>query len=181
MKKYLQKIARYILRYELNNTQEILRSSSQSLEDSGKKILILTHEKEKLEKKLKRYDRPENILLSYYRIDNIGSNGMPPSYLKPNDPNDYTQRISELESVYRNTAFREMMAWALNFHANISVSGKIKNQMGDEIDISSEHARYMIDGIKAIWELVTAAHFKDREITLKKQGGNFEIEGEDVV
>ncbi len=158
--KYLKKIARIILKselFELKNDLELYRDKS--FEETSKK--------EKLEKKIKRLENPEHILLQYYRIDNISSNGLPPSYLNPIDKNDYTQSISELESIYRNKAFREMMAWALNFHANICASGKIKNDQGDEIDIKAEKAQDMINGIRAIWELVVSAHNKDTELTAK--------------
>lgn len=160
---YLKKIARRILRSELND-----------LEKSLAVLVDLRKEKEKLEKKIRRLEQPENILLSYYRIDNIGSNGLPPSYLRPENVNEYTQRVHELESVYRNTAFRELMAWTLNFHANLAVVGKMENQYGDEIDVPSEHAKHMISGIKAVWELIVAAHTKDKELTAKKTTLNYD-------
>lgn len=168
MQKYLKKIARSILSEELWGLELKIADAKQDSEN-------LLDENKKLQKKIKKLENPENILLQYYRIDNIGVNGMPPSYLKPEDPNEYTQRISELESIYRNTAFREMMAWALNFHANLSVVGKMRNDMGDEIDIPTDHARHMISGIKAIWELVVAAHNKDRELTSKKSFDPYEL------
>ncbi len=168
MNQYLQRLARRILKIEIDELRDRLSNSSVAISE-------LSREKEKLQKKAKRLERPENILISYYRIDNIGSNGMPPSYLNPENPNEYTQRIHELESIYRNSAFREMMAWALNFHANICASGKITNELGDEIDIPTEHAKYMIDGIKSIWDLVVAAHLKDQELTVAKTGGVYDI------
>lgn len=168
MQKYFKKIARIILKDELEEKREMVESLSRGLE--GERIEI-----QRLQKRIKRLENPENILLQYYRIDNIGANGMPPSYLRPDNPNDYTQRISELESVYRNTAFRELMAWALNFHANLSVVGKMRNNMGDEIDVPTDHARHMISGIKAIWELVVAAHNKDRELTQSKVFDPYEL------
>lgn len=156
--KSLKRFARFILKDELVNLLKEKEVLSNKIRDTE-------HEKEKLERKIKRPENPEDILLSYYRIDNAGANGMPPSYLNPKDQNDYTQRIHELESIYRNRAFREMMAWSLNFHANMAVSGKIRNERGDEIDIPTEHAIQMISGIKAIWQLVVNAHKKDIELT----------------
>lgn len=157
----LKQISRFLLKKELDNLSLEKQKLREILNDTLK-------EKEKLEKKIKKLENPENILLKYYRIDNIGENGIPPSYLNPQDKNDYTQKIHEIESIYRNTAFRELMAWSLNFHANLLASGKIKNEYGDEIEISSEQARYMIAGIKAIWEMVVAGHIKNNELMGKK-------------
>ncbi len=146
----LKRFAKFILKKELA--------------DHSNEIEKIELSKQKLEKKLRRLEVPENILLKYYRIDNIGGNGLPPSYLKSDDKNNYTQRISELESVYRNPAFKELMAWSLNFHANMSVSGKITNEFGDEIDIKTDHAKHMISGIRSIWDLIVAAHNKEMEM-----------------
>ncbi len=162
--RFLKNFAKIILKEEIqqldseiNNLQEDLHRT----EDSGNAIKL------KLEKKIKKLTNPENILLKYYRIDNIGSDGLPPSYLNPSDKNEYTQRLSELESIYRNKAFREMMAWSLNFHANLLAVGKIETKEGDVIEIPASKAQDMINGIKAIWELVMAAHNKDSELTGK--------------
>lgn len=158
---YIKKIAERIL-------QKDLRAIYRELEDIRTSSDNLAREKNKLQQKIRRMERPENILLSHYRIDNIGVNGTPPSYLNPQNMNDYTQKIRELESIYRNEAFRELMAWSLNFHANMCASGKIKNEFGDEIEIPTEHAKHMIAGIKSIWDLVVAAHLKDMELTASK-------------
>lgn len=158
--KYLKKFAKLILKNELKDHQlekDALYSELQDIQSS----------KTKLEKKIKRLENPEHILLKYYRIDNVDIKGIPPSYLNPQDKNDYIQRISELESIYRNRAFRELIAWSLNFHANMAVSGRIINEFGDEIEISTDSAKNMISGIRAIWDLIVAGHNKDRELTPK--------------
>ncbi len=49
----------------------------------------------------------------------------------------------------------------------LSVSGKIVNEHGDEVNISSVKANDMIAGIRAIWDMVVAAHNKDRELSAK--------------
>ncbi len=161
MIKYLKQIARKILKDELD--AELIK-----LKESQAFAEALSSDKEKLQEKNKKMERyiklmtdTETILLAHYRIDNAGENGLPPSYLDPNDPNGYTQTIGEIESVYRNPAFRKLIAYALNVHANISVTGFIKNEQGDEITISSEKANGMIKGIRAIWELVVGGHKRD--------------------
>lgn len=154
MKQYLKEIARFILKDELIK-----------LEESRLLVETLSRDKEKLLKKLKKFDTPQNVILNYYRIDNVAPNGMPPSYLQPENPTEYIQRVSELESVYRNGAFRELIAWSLNFHANLSVSGEITNDLGDQVHISSEKANDMIKGIRSIWDLIVAAHMKDAELS----------------
>lgn len=171
MNTYLKKFASFILKSEL----EVL---TVEVEESRKKIEALSREKEKLEKKAKFLETPKDILLKYYRIDNIGDDGLPPSYLKTEDPNEYGKQISELANVYRNTTFREMMAWSLNFHANMSFVGKLKNEFGDEIDVPSERSRDMIDGIKAIWELVVAAYKKDSKVRANKNFDPLELDEE---
>lgn len=175
MIKYLKSIARSILRSELNDYIN-------EVQESRKEAEALSREKEKLEKKIKRMDDPETILLAHYRIDNVDTSGMPPSYLDPKNPTEYLQHIQELESVFRNKSFRELVAWSLNFHANISVTGRVKNQQGDEVEISSEKANDMIRGIRAIWELVVGAHNKERQIAGDKNFDKFammEIEYEE--
>lgn len=140
----------------------------------------IASERDKLFRKVKRYQSEEEILLSYYRIDNVSPNGMPPLYLNPKNTGEYTQRINELESIYRNTAFRELIAWTLNFHANLAVSGKMKNSYGDEIEVPTEHAKHMISGVRAVWELILAAHLKDLELRAEKAFDPFEEEDETV-
>ncbi len=158
---YLKKIAKIILKKEFSEIVKEKETIYDQLQDIAKS-------KQKLEKKIKRLENPENILLKYYRIDNISPDGMPPSYLNPLDTNEYILRIHELEGIYRNKPFRELMAWSLNFHANLCAVGKIRNEMGDEIEISASKAQDMISGIKAIWELVVAAHNKDQELNAKE-------------
>lgn len=172
--KYLKKIAKLILKTEL---QEIDKKLKESL--ASREILFSTQEdlikkQTKLEKKLKKFESPENVLLSYYRIDNISSDGLPPSYLKTLDPNEKLQRIQELESVYRNTAFREVMAWSLNFHANIVANESITNKNGDVIEIPEGQARAMIQGVKAVWDLIVTAHVQEQELSSKKNLDFFE-------
>lgn len=152
--KYIKKIARFILKNELN--------------DLNDKINILEKDHRKFQNKIKKLEDPENILLKNYRIDNININGMPPSYLSPDNKNEYIQKISELESIYRNKTFRELMAWSLNFHANLAITGHLKNEYGDIVEIKPEEGKYMIQGIRSIWELIVAAHNKDKEMREEK-------------
>ncbi len=175
MNKYIQKIAHRILAPEINALTTALEEANQ--ESSSLKHVrdALQGQITKLERKVRRIDRPENVLLAYYHIDNVDARGMPPSYLRPDDKKEYLQRISELESVYRNKTFRELLAWSLNFHANLSVAGELDNGMGDQIKVSSEAARHMIAGIRAIWDLLVAAHTKDQQITNAKSQGGYDI------
>lgn len=176
MNKYLKQVARYILKDEID-AELIKLKESRDLNEA------LSSDKKKLEKKIKQMEDPEAILLKFYRIDNVSKDGMPPSYLDPNKPNEYVQRVTEIDSVFQNRSFREMVAWALNFHANMSVTGKIKNQFGDEIDISSQEANAMIKGIRSIWDLVVGAHNKNQQISKDKNFDKYalmEVEEEDI-
>lgn len=157
MIKYLKQLARNILKDEIE--AELIK-----LKESRDFAEALSLEKKKIEKQLKQLEDPESIILKYYRIDNVDENGFPPSYLDKNNPTEYMQRVQELESVFRNKSFRELIAWSLNFHANMSVSEKLTNRQGEEIVVSSEKANNMIKGVRSIWDLIVGAHNTERKI-----------------
>lgn len=161
MLKWFKKIPHLILTKEINEREDFIKD--------------LVRENTKLKKEIRKITDPENILLSHYRIDNVSSvDGTPPSFFNKEDKNEYTKKLSEINSVYHNGSFRELMAWSLNFHANLAVSGKVKNQEGDTVEIPTEQARYIIAGIRAIWELVVVSHVKDRELRDNKNFDPYE-------
>ncbi len=108
----------------------------------------------------------------------MSEDGIPPSYLKPQDKNEYLIRIHDLDDVFHNKSFREMIAWTLNFHANLLASGTTKNEMGDVIEVKAEKAQSMIEGVRSIWKLIVAAHVKDEELKPKHDDTE---EGHDII
>lgn len=127
-------------------------------------IGALSGELEKTKKKLSKVIEEHEIILKDYRVDNIGADGIPPSYLPANDEKLYKAKIFELNDVFKNETFREMLSYSINFHANLAVTGQVKNEQGDMVDIPTEHVQYMVKGIKSIWELLVAARNRKKQI-----------------
>lgn len=157
MKKYLRKIALGLVKDEIEEKNSLIKESQKMIE-------TLSRDLKTVRKKLDLVTKDHLIVLKDYRVDNIGADGIPPSYLPTKDPELYNAKIKELNSVFYNETFREMLAYALNFHANLAVTGKIKNENGDMVDIPTKHVKHMVRGIKSVWELIAAAHRKQKEL-----------------
>lgn len=157
MKKYLKKVAWALLKEEINEKNKLIKESQKAIE-------ALSRDIKKIKNELSLMSEDHKIILKDYKVDNIGSDGIPPSYLPVNDEKLYKAKIQELNDVFNNETFREMLAYALNFHANLAVTGKVKNENGDVVDIPTEHVQHMVRGIKSIWELISAARKKKREL-----------------
>lgn len=150
-------------------------SKNNILKESQELIETLSRERNNYKKKLEEVTVEQDILLKYYKIDNIGSDGIPPSYLPTDNPELYLSKLKELNDVYSNETFRELMAYILNFHANIAATGKIKNKKGDMIDVQVEHVPHMVSAIKSIWELIVGARLKKRQIETSQQYDEYDI------
>ncbi len=167
----VKKVASKILKKELSD----FKITIDSWKEEAEKLKL---SEKKLQRELKQFKNPTNILLAHYRIDNVSEDGIPPSYLKPQDKNEYLIRIHDLDDVFHNKSFREMIAWTLNFHANLLASGTTKNEMGDVIEVKAEKAQSMIEGVRSIWKLIVAAHVKDEELKPKHDDTE---EGHDII
>lgn len=168
MKTYLRKLALLIIGNELEEKNNLLKESQKAIE-------TLSRENEIIKKKYSAVIEDHEIIFKNYRVDNIGADGVPPSYLPFNDEKLYKAKIMELNDVYSNETFRELLAYIINFHANLAVTGKIKNDKGDFVDIPVEHVQYMVRGIKSVWELIVGAKHKKKELDTSQDFDKYAI------
>lgn len=166
---------KYIKKFALSIVQDEISEKNNLLKESQKVIEALSRENETLRKKYSEVIEDHEIILKDYRVDNIGADGVPPSYLPLNDEKLYKAKIMELNDVYSNETFRELLAYIINFHANLAVTGKIRNDKGDMVDIPVEHVQYMVRGIKSVWELIVGARRKKKELDTSQDFNAYDI------
>lgn len=170
MEKYLKKFARFLLEDEIMEKNKLLKESQELLE-------TLSRERNLYKQRLLKVTEEQEIILKHYRVDNIGADGIPPSYLPVGDTKLYYEKVAELNEVYTNETFRELMAYLLNFHANIGATGKLKNANGDMIDIDTKHIPHMVSAIKSVWELIVGAKEKKKELDSGQEFDKYDILG----
>lgn len=166
--KPLKLLAKFLLKDELMEKDIILKESQTMIE-------ALSRERNNYKNQLNQVTREHHIILKHYKIDNIGADGIPPSYLPTNNSEQYLMKINELNAVYSNETFRELLAYLLNFHANMAATGKIKNAKGDMIDIPTEHVQHMVSAIKSVWELIVGARMKKKQLETSQDVNPYDI------